>query len=165
MQKCELLHSRLSLQRFQPSVAIAYQTRLSNAVQHASVSQISPPGSEFDNSSRCLLTRFILVRTKRVKEAREEAKREITEYKARKEDEFKKFEAEVISPSFPLSHQFLFFLFPVFSAVSMSFSDRECPFSYSIAGAINRRRTMLFVRPSHKSRQSRKTETKVELLL
>ncbi|KAK5994921.1 V-type proton ATPase subunit G [Cladobotryum mycophilum] len=33
-------------------------------------------------------------RTKRVKEARDEAKREIDEYKASKEDEFKKFEAE-----------------------------------------------------------------------
>ncbi|TFA99617.1 hypothetical protein CCMA1212_008434 [Trichoderma ghanense] len=37
-------------------------------------------------------------RTKRVKEARDEAKREIAEYKARKEDEFKKFEAEVTTP-------------------------------------------------------------------
>ncbi|KAH6897506.1 vacuolar ATPase [Thelonectria olida] len=33
-------------------------------------------------------------RTKRVKEARDEAKREIAEYKASKEDEYKKFEAE-----------------------------------------------------------------------
>lgn len=36
-----------------------------------------------------------LVRTKRVKEARDEAKKEIADYKANKEDEFKKFEAEV----------------------------------------------------------------------
>ncbi|QPG98213.1 hypothetical protein C2857_007377 [Epichloe festucae Fl1] len=34
------------------------------------------------------------VRTKRVREARDEAKQEIAEYKAKKEDEFKKFEAE-----------------------------------------------------------------------
>ncbi|KAM0465942.1 hypothetical protein ACHAPV_000891 [Trichoderma viride] len=33
-------------------------------------------------------------RTKRVKEARDEAKKEIADYKANKEDEFKKFEAE-----------------------------------------------------------------------
>lgn len=36
-----------------------------------------------------------IVRTKRVKEARDEAKKEIADYKANKEDEFKKFEAEV----------------------------------------------------------------------
>jgi V-type H+-transporting ATPase subunit G len=36
-----------------------------------------------------------IVRTKRVKEARDEAKKEIADYKASKEDEFKKFEAEV----------------------------------------------------------------------
>ncbi|KAJ4317687.1 hypothetical protein N0V84_007205 [Fusarium piperis] len=34
-------------------------------------------------------------RTKRVREARDEAKREIAEYKSNKEDEYKKFEAEV----------------------------------------------------------------------
>jgi V-type H+-transporting ATPase subunit G len=34
-------------------------------------------------------------RTKRVKEARDEAKKEIDAYKAEKEAEFKKFEAEV----------------------------------------------------------------------
>lgn len=34
------------------------------------------------------------VRTKRVKEARDEAKQEITDYKSSKEDEYKKFEAE-----------------------------------------------------------------------
>ena len=33
-------------------------------------------------------------RTKRVREARDEAKNEIAEYKAKKEEEFKKFEAE-----------------------------------------------------------------------
>ncbi|UNI15323.1 Triacylglycerol lipase [Purpureocillium takamizusanense] len=33
-------------------------------------------------------------RTKRVREARDEAKKEIAEYKARKDDEFKKFESE-----------------------------------------------------------------------
>ena len=35
------------------------------------------------------------VRTKRVREARDEAKKEIADYKARKDDEFKKFESEV----------------------------------------------------------------------
>lgn len=34
-------------------------------------------------------------RTKRVKEARDEAKKEIEAYKAKKEEEYKKFEAEV----------------------------------------------------------------------
>jgi hypothetical protein len=34
-------------------------------------------------------------RTKRVKEARDEAKKEIDAYKKAKDDEFKKFEAEV----------------------------------------------------------------------
>ncbi|CAH0051513.1 unnamed protein product [Clonostachys solani] len=34
------------------------------------------------------------VRTKRVKEARDEAKQEINDYRAQKEQEFKKFEAE-----------------------------------------------------------------------
>jgi hypothetical protein len=34
-------------------------------------------------------------RTKRVKEARDEAKKEIEEYRKGKDDEFKKFEAEV----------------------------------------------------------------------
>lgn len=34
-------------------------------------------------------------RTKRVKEARDEAKKEIDAYRKEKEDEFKKFEAEV----------------------------------------------------------------------
>lgn len=38
---------------------------------------------------------MLAVRTKRVKEARDEAKKEIADYKANKEDEFKKFEAEV----------------------------------------------------------------------
>lgn len=41
------------------------------------------------------LTTPILVRTKRVKEARDEAKQEIADYKAKREDEYKKFEAEV----------------------------------------------------------------------
>lgn len=36
-----------------------------------------------------------LDRTKRVKEARDEAKKEIERYKADKEEEYKKFEAEV----------------------------------------------------------------------
>ncbi|TQS32671.1 hypothetical protein Golomagni_07007, partial [Golovinomyces magnicellulatus] len=34
------------------------------------------------------------VRTKRVKEARDDAKKEINEYKSKKDEEFKKFEAE-----------------------------------------------------------------------
>jgi V-type H+-transporting ATPase subunit G len=38
-----------------------------------------------------------LDRTKRVKEARDEAKKEIDEYKKNKEEEFKKFESEVRS--------------------------------------------------------------------
>lgn len=38
-------------------------------------------------------------RTKRVKEARDEAKKEIDAYKANKEEEYKKFEAEVRTPS------------------------------------------------------------------
>ena len=37
----------------------------------------------------------IAVRTKRVKEARDDAKKEIADYKANKEEEYKKFEAEV----------------------------------------------------------------------
>nr|XP_036584910.1 V-type ATPase [Colletotrichum truncatum]KAF6794678.1 V-type ATPase [Colletotrichum truncatum] len=40
--------------------------------------------------SRCVIT----VRTKRVKEARDEAKKEIEAYRNSKEDEFKKFESE-----------------------------------------------------------------------
>lgn len=48
------------------------------------------------------------VRTKRVKEARDDAKKEITEYRAKKEEEFKKFEAEVCRPRSPsiLEHPF-----------------------------------------------------------
>ena len=38
---------------------------------------------------------LVLDRTKRVKDARAEAQKEIDEYKKRKEDEFRKFEAEV----------------------------------------------------------------------
>jgi len=38
-------------------------------------------------------------RTKRVKEARDEAKKEIEEYRKQKDDEFKKFESEVRLPS------------------------------------------------------------------
>jgi hypothetical protein len=37
-------------------------------------------------------------RTKRVKEARDEAKKEIEDYRKSKDEEFKKFEAEVRSP-------------------------------------------------------------------
>jgi hypothetical protein len=47
-----------------------------------------------ENNNSDLQSTYI-VRTKRVKEARDEAKKEIAEYKASKEDEFKKFEAEV----------------------------------------------------------------------
>lgn len=36
-----------------------------------------------------------IVRTKRVKEARDDAKKEIADYKAKKDEDFKKFEAEV----------------------------------------------------------------------
>lgn len=38
----------------------------------------------------------ILDRTKRVKEARDEAKKEIEAYRKTKDDEFKKFESEVL---------------------------------------------------------------------
>lgn len=38
------------------------------------------------------------VRTKRIKEARDEAKSDIADYKSKKEDEYKKFEAEVRCP-------------------------------------------------------------------
>lgn len=38
---------------------------------------------------------IILDRTKRVKEARDEAKKEIDAYRKQKEEEFKKFETEV----------------------------------------------------------------------
>ena len=44
------------------------------------------------------------VRTKRVREARNEAKKEIAEYKAQKEDEYKKFEAEVWTPESLVSY-------------------------------------------------------------
>lgn len=37
-------------------------------------------------------------RTKRVKEARDEAKKEIEQYRSSKEEEYKKFEAEVRTP-------------------------------------------------------------------
>jgi V-type H+-transporting ATPase subunit G len=37
----------------------------------------------------------VIDRTKRVKEARDEAKKEIDAYKKAKDDEFKKFESEV----------------------------------------------------------------------
>jgi vacuolar-type H+-ATPase subunit H len=37
-------------------------------------------------------------RTKRVKEARDEAKKEIEDYRKEKDDEFKKFESEVRTP-------------------------------------------------------------------
>lgn len=42
-------------------------------------------------------TLTLVDRTKRVKDARAEAQREIDEYRNQKEDEFKKFEAEVCS--------------------------------------------------------------------
>lgn len=41
---------------------------------------------------------MILDRTKRVKEARDEAKKEVDAYKKEKDDEFKKYESEVRSP-------------------------------------------------------------------
>lgn len=43
-----------------------------------------------------------IVRTKRVREARDEAKKEIDAYRQAKEEEFKKFEAEVSNISSPL---------------------------------------------------------------
>lgn len=45
--------------------------------------------------NRTCIDSSITVRTKRVKEARDEAKSEIADYKTKKEEEFKKFEAEV----------------------------------------------------------------------
>jgi hypothetical protein len=49
-------------------------------------------------------------RTKRVKEARDEAKKEIDAYKKDKDDEFKKFESEVClaPPTFLLAYCTLF---------------------------------------------------------
>jgi len=44
-----------------------------------------------------MLTEHDAVRTKRVKEARDEAKKEIEEYRSGKEQEFKTFQAEVRS--------------------------------------------------------------------
>ena len=41
-----------------------------------------------------VLTRALAVRTKRVKEARDEAKKEIEDYRKSKEEEFKKYEAQ-----------------------------------------------------------------------
>jgi hypothetical protein len=46
-------------------------------------------------------------RTKRIKEAREEAKKEIDKYRKAKEVEFKKFEAEVRLPVFQILSLFL----------------------------------------------------------
>jgi len=43
-------------------------------------------------------------RTKRVKEARDEAKKEIDEYRKAKEAEFKKFELEVPRPLSSITH-------------------------------------------------------------
>ena len=42
------------------------------------------------------LTSVFADRTKRIKDARAEAQKEIEEYRKQKEEEFKKFEAEVI---------------------------------------------------------------------
>jgi len=46
-------------------------------------------------------------RTKRVKEARDEAKNEIANYKSQKEEEFKKFEAEVRLSKVPIAERLL----------------------------------------------------------
>lgn len=59
-------------------------------------------GCLFSAREKSLLTR--IDRTKRVKDARTEAQKEIEEYRRQKEEEFRKFEAEVccfrISPAF-----------------------------------------------------------------
>ena len=52
------------------------------------------------NAHKCLTQKRHLIyldRTKRVKDARSEAQKEIDEYKEQKEDEFKEFETEVPS--------------------------------------------------------------------
>lgn len=50
-------------------------------------------------------------RTKRVKEARDEAKKEIDAYKKDKDDEFKKFESEVcLAPSKSLALAYCFYI-------------------------------------------------------
>lgn len=53
------------------------------------------------NSATTNPTRLYAVRTKRVKEARDEAKKEIDEYRKAKEEEFKKFESQVGLSSVP----------------------------------------------------------------
>ena len=51
-------------------------------------------------------------RSKRVKDARSEAQKEIEEYRQQKEDEFQKFEKEVPHPS-PISLTSIYHLFPL----------------------------------------------------
>ena len=53
------------------------------------------PRSPIPTVSRTSFANIFTVRTKRVKEARDEAKKEIADYRAKKEEEYKKFEAEV----------------------------------------------------------------------
>lgn len=50
---------------------------------------------EFLKRCRFLTVETFIDRTKRVKEARDDAKKEISDYKSSKEDDYKKFEAEV----------------------------------------------------------------------
>jgi len=47
------------------------------------------------------LTIFLIDRTKRVKDAKTEAQKEIDEYRQKKEEEFKKYESEVLSCCVP----------------------------------------------------------------
>jgi len=49
------------------------------------------------------LTTFLIDRTKRVKDAKTEAQKEIDEYRQKKEEEFKKYESEVLSCCVPSS--------------------------------------------------------------
>ncbi|KAJ4232158.1 hypothetical protein NW759_002547 [Fusarium solani] len=55
---------------------------------------VSYPDAFYDLTTSPSNTYRHLVRTKRIREARDEAKREIADYKNNKEDEYKKFEAE-----------------------------------------------------------------------
>lgn len=89
------------------------------------------------------------VRTKRVKEARDEAKKEIAEYKANKEDEYKKFEAEVRRQPF-IMHE-----------VAVA----NLKLLHSIAKAISKPRTKRTKKPTSKSSRSPRLENRSRMLL
>ena len=65
----------------------------------------------------------MLDRTKRIKEAREEAKKEIDAYKKQKEAEFKEFEAQVCHARPYTSHHFL--QLPHYTATANMCNRRE----------------------------------------